>query len=620
MEHPPTDNEIHNGDGVTAQTDRAEGTQIAISKPVSDSTLIDLPASIDRIDGAQMKEMFRSAAHWLERHAATINALNVFPVPDGDTGTNMLMTMRSAMKEIADFTTHSATEMAERFARGALMGARGNSGVILSQILRGFARAGEKKEAYSTADMARAFRQASESAYRAVMKPVEGTILTVARAMAEGAEEAAADTKDIREQLRRATHSAHAALLRTPDMLPILKEAGVVDSGGQGLVTILEGMLRQMRGESTPEEGANLSDAAPAATNFGPEMQALLDAPPPTLDGKHYGYDIQYLIRGTALDLPAIRNFIAGLGDCALVVGDETLVKIHVHALSPGPALDYGVGLGLLDDVVVENLDLQFADFSRQQTGAPKTDNTPTTNTPITNTPITNTPITANLTTESVTGVGIVVVAPGEGLAQAFRDLGVSAVVTGGQSMNPSTEELLAALASVQAETVLLLPNNKNILMAAEQAKALADRPVFVIPSRSAPQGLAAVLAFDYSKDGAANAALMADAIHQVVTIEVTVAVRTTNINGIDVRAGDVIGLLDGQLAATGQTELAVVEQMLDRIDLMAYEYTAIYYGEGQDADSADSLAAALGERYPGMDFECHPGGQPHYSFIFSIE
>ena len=557
---------------------------------------------LHHIDGAQMKELFRSAAHWLERHASTINALNVFPVPDGDTGTNMLMTMRSAMKEIADFTSQSATEMAERFARGALMGARGNSGVILSQILRGFARAGQDKESYTASDVAHAFRQASESAYRAVMKPVEGTILTVSRAMAEGAEEAAIETKDIREQLRRATQSARNALLRTPDMLPILKEAGVVDSGGQGLVTILEGMMRQLRGETAGDE--EIGETAPATVGFGPELQVHLDAPPPTLDGEHYGYDIQYLIRGEKLDVPAIRVYISGLGDCPLVVGDETLVKIHVHALSPGPALDYGAGLGMLDDVVVENLDLQFADFFAQKT----------------NTEQTAINSVKPVTTESITGVGIVVVAAGDGLAKAFQDLGVSAVVTGGQSMNPSTEDLLQAIRSVQAEAVILLPNNKNILMAAQQAAELAERAVFVIPSRSAPQGLAAVMAFDYSKDAAANADIMGEAIHLVVTIELTVAVRTTNINSIDVREGDIIGLLDGQLAAAGQDELSVAQTLLNRIDLAEYEFVAIYYGQGQDEESAENLRMALQEDYPGLEFTCQSGGQPHYSFIFSIE
>ncbi|MBI3959022.1 MAG: DAK2 domain-containing protein [Chloroflexi bacterium] len=582
------------------ETDSAERSALLVPG-APDANLPRSP--VHRIDGAQMKELFRAAAHWLERHAAAINALNVFPVPDGDTGTNMLMTMRSAMKEIAEYTSHNATDIAERFARGALMGARGNSGVILSQILRGFARAGQDKEFYTASDVAHAFRQASESAYRAVMKPVEGTILTVSRAMAEGAEEAAAETKDIQEQLRRATQAARTALLRTPEMLPILKEAGVVDSGGQGLVTILEGMLRQIRGEAEGEESA--PDTAPAPVGFGPEMQVHLDAPPPTLDGERYGYDIQYLIRGDGLDVSAIRVHINGLGDCPLVVGDETLVKIHVHALSPGPALDYGAGLGMLDDVVVENLDLQFADFFAQQEKAAEGKDLSAT---------------GELTTESVTGVGIVAVAAGDGLAQALRNLGVSAVVTGGQSMNPSTEDLLTAIAGVRADGVILLPNNKNILMAAQQAAELADRPVFVVPSRSTPQGLAALMAFDYSKDARANAEVMAEALHQVVTVELTSAVRTTNINGIDVRTGDVIGLLDGQLAAAGPDDLSVACRLLDRIDLDAYEFAAIYYGEDREEAQAEELRVALEERYPEMAFECQPGGQPHYSYIFSIE
>ncbi len=599
MDQPSIEREVEdrNGDGSSLVTSRGDPTA-----PILPAVIDEQTAPLNQIDGAQMKELFRSAAHWLERHANTINALNVFPVPDGDTGTNMLLTMRSAMKEIKDFTTHSAAEMADRFARGALMGARGNSGVILSQILRGFAKAGQDKGVYTTADVAHALRQASESAYRAVMKPVEGTILTVARAMAEGAEEAARETKDIREQFHRATQAARTALQRTPEMLPILKEAGVVDSGGQGLVTILEGMMRQLRGESAEDEGA--TETVPAAAGFGPEMQVHLDAPPPTLDGERYGYDIQYLIRGEDLDVPAIRLYIGGLGDCPLVVGDETLVKIHVHALTPGPALDYGAGLGMLDDVVVENLDLQFADFFAKQAEAEKI------------TPASQ----QGITTESVTGVGLIAVAAGDGLAQAFRDLGVSAIVTGGQTMNPSTEDFLQAIASVQAQGVILLPNNKNILMAAQQAATLADRAVYVVPSRSAPQGLAALMAFDYSKDAAANAEVMAGAIHQVVTLELTVAVRTTNINGIAIQEGDVIGLLDGQLAAAGQDELGVAQHILGQVDLSKYDFAAIYYGEGQNEDSAEALRAGLEAGFSEMEFECHSGGQPNYSFIFSIE
>lgn len=607
MDRPSLDPAATEGESTLAAIHSENGSDRHNVTP-AESAALSTPAEqtpmspLHRIDGAQMKELFRSAAYWLERHAAAINALNVFPVPDGDTGTNMLMTMRSALQEIADYTSHSAADIAERFARGALMGARGNSGVILSQILRGFARAGQEKEFYTASDVAHALRQASESAYRAVMKPVEGTILTVSRAMAEAAEEAATETKDIREQLLRTAQAARSALLRTPEMLPILKEAGVVDSGGQGLVTILEGMVRQLRGEADPAEGS-LDDAAPPVA-FGAEMQALLDTPPPTLDGERYGYDIQYLIRGDGLDVAGIRACISGLGDCPLVVGDESLVKIHVHALSPGPALDYGAGLGMLDDVVVENMDLQFANFAGKQEGKAKAASGSE----------------AALTTESVTGVGIVAVAAGDGLARAFRDLGASAVVSGGQSMNPSTEDLLAAIASLRAEAVILLPNNKNILLAAQQAREMAEYTVYVVSSRSAPQGMAAMMALDYSKDAEVNASLMSEAIHRVVTVELTRAVRTTNINGIDVREGQVIGLLDGQLAAAGQEEISVARQLLDRIDLAEYEFAAIYYGEGQDEESAEALRGALEESYPAMEFESHPGGQPHYSFIFSIE
>ncbi|RME55539.1 MAG: DAK2 domain-containing protein, partial [Caldilineae bacterium] len=489
-----------------------------------------------------------------------------------------------------------AAHIAERFARGAMMGARGNSGVILSQILRGFAQAAQGKETIAPEELARGLRNAAESAYRAVMKPVEGTILTVARAMAEGAEQALHEHTDIAQQLQRATETARAALLRTPEMLPILKEAGVVDSGGQGLVTILEGMVRRLRGESTEMDASTEPAPGPA---LSPEWQAHEEAHPPTLADGRYGYDIQYLVHGQDLDVNAIRAHISALGECPLVIGDSTMVKVHVHALSPGPALDYGASLGMLDDVVVENLDLQFAAFAGQEAPAPEP---PT------------------LTTEQVTGVGIVAVAAGEGLAQHFLDLGASTVVTGGQSMNPSTEELLQAVQALDAEGVILLPNNKNVLLAAQQVVELADKPVYVVPSRSAAQGFAAMMALDFNRPAEVNAQLMSEAIHHVVTVELTRAVRTTNLNGIDIHEGDVIGLLDGQLVAAGQTDQDVICRILDGIDLEEYEFVGVYYGGDVTEEEAAALVAVLEERHPDLEFELHPGGQPAYTYIFSIE
>ncbi len=561
--------------------------------------------AVPHLDGARLRRLLESGAAWLEAHVPHINALNVFPVPDGDTGSNMLATMRSALKALADSQSGtespaSVVEVARRAARGAVLGARGNSGVILSQILSGFAQMQERTERLAPGDLAQAFRRASDSAYQAVMKPVEGTILTVARAVAEEAERAAAESGDVQELFRRITQAGQEALARTPEMLPILKQAGVVDSGGQGLVTLLEGMLHGLRGEPSPAPASQVEPGPPQAL---PE----LEEPPPMLAEGRYGYDIQYLIHGENLDVEAIRARINSLGECPLVVGDSRLVKVHVHALTPGPALDFGASQGMLDDVVVENLDRQFQAFAQQ--GAEEREPTgPGALKP------------GALRTEDLTGVGIVAVAAGDGLAQHFQELGASAVIRGGQTMNPSTEELLAAVESVAAEAVILLPNNGNVLLAARQAQKLASRPVYVVPSRSAPQGFAAMMAFDYSQDGPTNAANMAQALEQVRTVEVTTAVRDSQVDGLAVAQGDVIGLLDGKLVATGSDDAQVIEAVLGQIDLDEYEFLAIYYGEGISAQAAEALAERLATRYPEQEWEVHPGGQPHYRIILSIE
>lgn len=547
------------------------------------------------IDGKLLKQMFESGVDWLEQHAPNINAMNVFPVPDGDTGTNMLLTMRSAIKEVANQANASAADIARKISRGAVMGARGNSGVILSQILSGFAQIGENKTHYTTEDVATAFRRASESAYNAVMKPVEGTILTVARAVADEAERAAMETNDIRLQLQRITDAAREILKRTPDMLPILKQAGVVDSGGQGLVTLLEGMVRGFG----DDEGRDTFVDNTSPTQTDQPQQPSFDELPPTLEGDRYGYDIQYLIRGENLDVEAIRAHINSLGECPLVVGDSSLVKIHVHSLNPAPALEYGASLGMLDDIVVENLDLQFQEYAKtHEPAVGKTEPVPQKQAP----------------------VGVIAVAMGEGLGQSFIELGASAVIAGGQTMNPSTSDILEAIQSVNAEEIILLPNNKNILMAAQQAQKLADRPVHVIPTVSIPQGLAAQMAFDFESDSETNIERMTAAIENVVTGEVTTAVRTTTIDGIDVTDGDIIGLLEGKLVAAGDSIETVIMAILDQLDLHRFEIVTLYAGENVSDSTAEALVAKLEDAMPELEFELHRGDQPHYHFLIGIE
>ncbi len=549
---------------------------------------------LEAVDGQMMKRLFETGAALLERDADAINALNVFPVPDGDTGTNMVLTMRSALEAVADYAGNQAGEVVARVAQGALMGARGNSGVILSQLFRGLARSLEGKAQVTARDLAEAFQLAVEMAYKAVMKPVEGTILTVAREAAEAARQAAAEGADVVSLFDRVVAAAKEALERTPDLLPVLKEAGVVDSGGRGLVVILEGMWRYLRGE--PVERVTAEEE---------EMKAVLEAPPEPLADGRYGYDIQFLIRGENLDVEAIRDYISRLGDCALVIGDERLVKVHVHCLNPGPALEYGANLGMLDDIVVENMDLQYQEFREQQAAAAQ--EVPPANE-------------KSVPTEELTGVGTVAVVLGEGMKRVFESLGVSRVVTGGQTMNPSTQDILEAIEAVKAKAVIVLPNNKNVIMAAEQASKLASKPVYIVPTRTMPQGIAALMAFNFAADVETNVKSMTRAAEHVVTGEVTTAVRTTRVGDVEVREGDIIGVLDGELVATGPDLLSVIRDMLSRLDLSKYELCTLFYGADVRPEEAEALSQALREAFPSLEFEVVEGGQPHYYYVFSVE
>lgn len=553
------------------------------------------PRPLTTLDGVLLKRLFESGTAWLEHNVEYVNRLNVFPVPDGDTGTNMLLTMRSAMREVADSPSHSASEVAAMVAQGALMGARGNSGVILSQLLRGFSRAIEGKSELTTHDIAHAFQHASDMAYKAVMKPVEGTILTVARVAAERAVEAADETDDICELQEFVVKAAKKALKRTPDLLPVLKEAGVVDSGGQGLVAILDGMLRYLNGD------------APAQTNgkAEEEIQEVMDAPPEPFENGQYGYDIQFLIRGDELDVDDIREYINSIGDCGLVVGDPELVKVHVHCLNPGPALDYGAQHGMLDDVVVENMDLQYQEFvgGNQHT----TTESSTTSAPV--------------TTDAVVGIGTVVVAPSDGLKRIFESLGASKIIAGGQTMNPSTQDILAAIDEIEAERVIVLPNNKNIIMAAQQAQGMSAKEVHIVPTRSIPQGIAAMMSINYSADIDTNLDNMNDATRHVVTAEITEAVRTTRVDGVNVTEGDFIGLLDGKLVAAGDDVRTVTRNVLNQVeDLSAYEIVTFFYGADVSEDEASAVVAELEDDFDTLEFDILEGGQPHYRYIFSIE
>lgn len=532
------------------------------------------------IGGQELKQLFSASRAWLERHSAYINSLNVFPVPDGDSGTNMLLTMQAALKEIDASPDHSASAILNALSHGALLGARGNSGVILSQILRGFARAIEKKETISAHDFAAAMVEGARTAYKGVVKPVEGTILTVVRESADAAVLAAAQSDDLRQVWAKTVEAARASVVKTPMLLAVLKEAGVVDAGGQGLLVVLEGALKYLRGE--PMEMAAVSEGAQALEKMARE--------------EGWGFDIQFHIRGQNLDVDAIRDQIASLGESALVVGDATLVKVHVHAPTPGAILDYGCSVGVITNVTVENMQEQYIDFMAGQTARP--------------------PVTA----EEIAGMTTVAVAPGAGLARVFESLGVGAIIAGRPTMNPSTEDILKAIEAVKTDKVIVLPNNKNILPAAEQAKEIAKKTVAIVPTKTIPQGVAALLAFNFQSDLDTNVKAMTRAAQNVTTAEITTATRSVTLDGIAAQEGQVIGLVDDRLAVAGTDRAEVVLKTLQSMCTAESEIVTLYYGDTVAAGEADALGEQIRQHFPSQEVEVVNGGQPHYHYIISVE
>jgi len=528
-------------------------------------------------NGQGLKRMIMAGTAWLERNVPHINALNVFPVPDGDTGTNMFLTMQAALKAIADSPEHSVSAIAHKVAHGSLMGARGNSGVILSQFFRGIARSLDGKMSFTAPDLAAAMAEGSATAYKGVLKPVEGTILTVARDAALAAQEAATTTRDLVVMLERIVEAARASVARTPDLLPVLKSAGVVDAGGQGLYVVLEGMLHYLRGETIEEVSTTLAQTV--------DLQPLAGG---------YGYDTQFIIQGRDLNVEAIRAHIASLGDSVLVVGDSGLIKVHVHTPTPGAVLDYGIRMGNVSKVIIENLQEQYQEFMARQP-------VPT-------------------TTEEITDIATVAVVAGRGLTEVFRTLGVSAIVPGGQTMNPSTEEMLQVVNQLTKDQVIILPNNKNIILVARQVQELSHKQVRVVPSKTIPQGISALLAFKYDADLDSNVVAMEKALDLVQTAEVTRAVRSVEINGLAVEEGQIIGLLNGQLVTAGSEQEEIVLDLLARMEADQAEIITVYYGEAVTAPQARRLVALIQEHYPAQEVELLDGGQPHYCYIISAE
>jgi len=560
-----------------------ESAAEAATQAVSGPTPV---APLPGCSSAAFQDALRSASAWLDAHVDMVNSLNVFPVPDGDTGTNMSLTMRAALAELDSRPHETVSQVARVVSEGALMGARGNSGVILSQVLRGMARALDGAKELCAPDLARAFSEGVTTAYRGVMKPVEGTMLTVAREAAEAAQKAAEAGASLRDTLDQALVGAQASLERTPRLLPVLAEAGVVDAGGQGLVALLEGASRYAHGEAV--------DVAPAAG------AAMVRAR--TVSGETYNYDVQYIIKGTSLNVPAIREQIARMGDSVLVVGDGQTVKVHVHSDHPGDAIDFGVSQGQLTAVIIENMQLQYEEFTAGQAAErlatedeePAPAQSPT--------------------------ISVVAVASGDGLCRVLKSIGASAIVPGGQTMNPSTQDLVSAVERVPGSEVVLLPNNANILLAARQAQQLAAKRVGIVPTCTVPQGIAALLAFSYQADLDENVARMTAAAESVETIEVTRAVRCAQVNGLAVREGQIIGLLNGDLVTAGESTHDVLADLLERAGAAAREMLTIYYGEGVAAEEAEALGEALQARYANLEIEVLDGGQAYYQYTISVE
>jgi DAK2 domain fusion protein YloV len=524
---------------------------------------------------------------WLAANHEEVNRLNVFPVPDGDTGTNMLLTLQSAVEDVKESNAAEVSKIAKLASHGSLMGARGNSGVILSQIFRGFARAVEGKSSLTPADLAGAFEEAANAAYRAVNKPTEGTILTVAREAGRAAATAASgpDTS-VPRVIAAAAAGARAAVLKTPSQLQILRDAGVVDAGGYGLQLIFEGMLK-----SIEETDPVLAVLAEAKRPTIPAAQVSLDLP----EGG-WGYCTEFLIEGNNLDPDLIREQIEALGNSVLVVGEPELVKVHVHTDDPTRVINMAGGYGKLLKLNVGDMSTQHRRILENEGAAP------------------------GASVPRPNGVGLVAVVAGSGLVEIFRGLGVDAIVEGGQTMNPSTQDMLTAIEAVPYDEVVLLPNNGNVIPAAKQVIGLTRKKVHVVETHSVPQGVSAVVAFRPERPGAENLRAMKAEAERVQTIEVTHAVRDTRSNGLRVKKGDVIGLLNDRLEFAGHDYPEVVKKALGKLGPDAYELVTVYRGaQASDAEIA-TLESEIRQTYPGLEVEVQQGGQQHYPFILSVE
>lgn len=560
---------------------------------------------VEKITETEFRKMILTSSDRLNKNAEFINSLNVFPVPDGDTGTNMSLSFASGSKYVSESTSANVGDLAQALAKGLLMGARGNSGVILSQVFRGFAKSVSNKKELTPQDLAQALQGGVETAYKAVMKPQEGTILTVARKSAEAAKKVAKDGGDIVAVMKDTYEAAEAALKTTPDLLPVLKEVGVVDSGGQGLTFVYQGFYDALSGNVRDDEVHKPSPV---------EMDEMVSAEHhKSAQGKlntediKYGYCTEIMVRLGAgrlvekkFDYDEFRGYLAEIGDSLLVIADDEVVKVHVHTEHPGMVLSYGQKFGSLIKVKVDNMRLQHETILEKDEEEEREE---------------------EITENEISGdYGIIAIASGEGVAEIFKNLGATYVLSGGQTMNPSTKDIVDAIAKTKKDKVIILPNNKNIFLAADQAAEVCDVDAVVVPSKTIAQGMAAMLGFSKDADLEENKEAMTDELDTVISGQVTIAVRDTTIEGREIKKDDYMGIVDGNIVVTNpdrkEAAIEMVKAMLDEDS----EVVTIIYGEDGNKEEAEAIETAVSELDEDLEIEIHEGNQPVYPYLISVE
>ena len=540
---------------------------------------------IQYIEGKMLRDMFVSGANNLQNHKELVDKLNVFPVPDGDTGTNMSLTISYAMKELAKVENDSITEIGKSLSKGSLMGARGNSGVILSQIIRGFSKSIEGKEQISTEDFAKAFKNGSDTAYKAVIKPIEGTILTVVRESGEYAIKAAKKEKDLLKFLEMVIDEANKSLERTPELLKNLKEAGVVDSGGKGLVLIYEGMYEALKGNPIKAKDlndSNVSEVKQAGTSINTE------------DIK-FCYCTEFILESNSISDTEIRDIMLKYGDSLAVVGDEGIIKVHVHTNDPGLVLQDALKHGQLVTIKIENMKLQHENILVGDTDE----------------------IAQSVEEKEY---GFIATSMGEGLAKIFKDFGVDYIIEGGQTMNPSTEDFMKAIDSINAKNIFIFPNNSNIIMAANQAKELSDKNIIVIPTKNTPQGFTALVNFNADASVEENEQALMESLTMVKSGQVTFAVRDTVMNDVEVKEGNIIGIAESKLMDAGDSVDEITTSLVEKLVDEDSAIITLFYGEDVTEEDANNLRDELEEKFEDLDIELYYGGQPLYYYLISVE